>query len=70
MSDYLSRQGDCVDYICWKHYGTERGGTVEAVLEANPGIGDFGPILPAGVKITLPELSQPAQAEAVINLWE
>ena len=70
MPEYVTRQGDRVDYVCWKHYGTERSGTVEAVLEANPGIGEYGNTLPAGVRITLPELSRPAQAEAVINLWE
>lgn len=70
MSKYITRQGDRVDFICWKHYGTERGGTVEAVLEANPGIGGNGTTLPAGLTIELPELTLPAKAEAVINLWE
>lgn len=70
MSDYITRQGDTLDFLCWRHYGTERGGTVEAVLNANPGIGDYGPVLPAGVAVVLPDLVQPAQAEAVINLWE
>jgi len=70
MSEYTTRQGDRIDYICWKHYGTERGGTVEAVLEANPGIGAYGPTLPAGLAITLPELTKPALAETVINLWD
>lgn len=67
---YITRQGDTVDSICWKHYGTERGGTTEAVLEANRGLAANGPILPAGLSITLPELAAPAKAETTINLWD
>ena len=58
-----------LDLICRRYYGTERGGTVEAVLEANTGLAELGPVLPAGVLITLPELQAPAQAEQPIRLW-
>jgi phage tail protein X len=67
---YTTRQGDTVDQICWRHYGTERGGTTEAVLEANRGLADQGPALPSGLQITLPAISQPAQTETLINLWD
>lgn len=55
---YVSEQGDMVDKVAWQHYGTERG-TTEAILDANPGLADHGPILPAGVKIILPKISVP-----------
>lgn len=67
---YVTRQGDTVDFICWRHYGTERGGVTEAVLEANRGLADSGPVLPAGLRITLPAMAQPAQAQKVISLWD
>jgi phage tail protein X len=54
---YTTKQGDVVDYVCAKYYGGTSGGQVEAVLVANPGLADYGPELPSGVKITLPVVS-------------
>lgn len=67
---YTTRMGDTVDSICWKQYGTERGGTVEAVLEANRGLADYGNKLPAGITIVLPELTLPSKDQDVIHLWD
>lgn len=30
-------QGETLDALCWRHYGSTAG-TVEAVLDANPGL--------------------------------
>ena len=65
---YNTREGDVLDWICWKHYGTQKG-VAEAVLNANHGLADLGDVLPAGVKILLPELALP-KAEQVIRLWD
>lgn len=65
---YLTRDGDTLDWICWRHY-QRQSGAVEAVLEANPGLVDFGPILPAGLTITLPDLPQ-ASTQPVVRLWD
>lgn len=70
MSKYTTKQGDQLDWICWKHYGTSRNGTVEAVLSANTGLAEYGSKLPAGIVIDLPDLSAPAQEKAVIRLWD
>lgn len=70
MSEYITRQGDTVDYICWKTYGTTRGGVVEAVLEANTGLADQGVYLPAGLMIDLPDLAAPVQTVELIRLWD
>ncbi len=67
---HTTRHGDTVDYICWRHYGTERNGTTEAVLAANIGLAERGAVLPAGVVITLPALAQPAKAKKTVNLWD
>ena len=65
---YRTRDGDTLDWICWKHYGRQSG-AVEAVLDANPGLADQGPVLAAGVPIALPDLA-PAAATAVVRLWD
>lgn len=61
-------QGETVDAICWRHYGRTAGVT-EAVLEANPGLADLGPILPHGHLITLPEQAPQPQRQ-MVNLWD
>lgn len=67
MLRYVTKDGDTVDWVCWKQYGRS-GGTTEAVLEANPGLADHGPVLPAGLTINLPDLPQ-APARAVVRIW-
>ena len=45
-------------------------GIVEIVLEKNPGLADYGPILPAGVAILLPDISESEDDTVpVIQLW-
>nr|WP_249114318.1 tail protein X [Vibrio parahaemolyticus] len=41
----------------------------EALYALNPGLEQYGPVLPAGVEIKLPELSAPAPAK-VVNVWD
>ena len=67
---YRTREGDVLDELCWRHYGRQSG-AVEAVLAANPGLSDLGPIYPSGVLIALPDLA-PAAAEtpAPVRLWD
>lgn len=65
---YKTSQGDTLDYVCWQHYG-QQSGAVEAVLLANPGLADIGPVLPVNTEITLPELSKPASEKQPIRLW-
>jgi len=61
-------QGDTIDLICQRRYGHTRGIT-EAVLEANPGLADLGPVLPIGTLVNLPDISAPAQ-QTTIKLWD
>lgn len=65
---YKTSQGDTLDFVCWKHYG-QQSGAVEAVLLANPGLSDLGPVLPVNTEITLPELAKPASELQPIRLW-
>ena len=61
--------GDRLDALCRAHYGAQSG-IVEAVLEANPGLADYGPALPAGLLVTLPDLPQPPEVERPLRLWD
>ncbi|WP_230947385.1 tail protein X [Burkholderia territorii] len=40
-------QGETLDALCWRYYASTAG-TVEAVLEANPGLAELGVVLPMG----------------------
>ncbi len=61
-------QGDTVDAICQRVYGRTAGVT-EAVLLANPGIADLGPILPHGTELGMPDIF-PQPAVHMVQLWD
>lgn len=61
--------GDMIDAIAYRTYGY-RPGSVEAILEANPGLCELSPMLPAGVVITLPDLPPPVAPSGVVRLWD
>lgn len=68
MTTYLTREGDTADYIAWKHYGTTERLVVEQLLDANKGLAGFGPKLPAGITISLPDIDTTEKA-AGVRLW-
>ena len=49
-----AHQYDTVDALCWRHYGRTQGVT-EQVLQANPGLAEYGPFLPHGLQVELPD---------------
>lgn len=55
-----------LDEICWRYYGSEQ--QMMAVLEANPGLVEWGEVYPAGLIITLPENAERGAAQPV-SLW-
>ncbi|NWN60639.1 tail protein X [Pseudomonas allii] len=61
-------QNDTVDALCWRFYGRTAGVT-EAVLEANPGLADHGPILPQGLVVSMPEVQTSAPQRQMVQLW-
>lgn len=67
MISYITKDGDVLDAICWKYYGSTSG-TVEKVLEANRHLAELGSIFAAGVKIILPDLTLGTETESV-KLW-
>lgn len=69
MATYITRDGDTVDWVAWKFYGSTSNRVVETVLDANPGLADYGPELPMNVEITLPDIPKPEQTTGV-HLWD
>lgn len=67
---YKTSDGDVVDQIAWRQYGRVDADILRAVLEANPGLADMGPVLPAGVSITLPDIQSPASTKKAVALWD
>jgi phage tail protein X len=57
MNAYIvSQDGERLDLICWRWYGTLDGRIVERVLDLNPGLADKNPAnLPAGTRIAMPQ---------------
>ena len=67
MIIYNPNDGDDLDDICYRVYGHPNG-TVEKVLEANDFLGFQPPVLPAGLKIQLPEINDKKSTQTV-RLW-
>lgn len=65
MNSVRTKENDRLDLLCWKHYGSLDGRTVEQVLEANPGISATEE-LASGVVILLPNI-EPLPLER--SLW-
>lgn len=66
---YTTKEGDTADEIAWRYYGSGVARATEQLLEANPGLADYGPLLPAGVVVTLPVIPATTSAQGV-NLWD
>ncbi|MDJ0031435.1 tail protein X [Pantoea ananatis] len=63
-----TQQDDTVDALCWRHYGRTQG-LSERVLQANPGLAEYGPTLPHGLEVELPDVAPAATAQTV-QLWD
>jgi phage tail protein X len=72
MSTYITKLYDRLDRICYARYGSTANQIVEWVIEKNPGVEEYGIVLPPGVTINLPEppreLTQPPVIPQIF-LW-
>lgn len=66
---YNTRDGDVVDRIAYAHYGEQSPAILRAVFDANPGLAGRGPVLPAAIAITLPDVQRPATERKGVSLW-
>ena len=65
MVTYITKEGDVLDWIVWRHYGTIS--VLEKVMEANPKITDEK--LAAGIEIKLPYIETAKKNKGEIKLW-
>lgn len=66
----IARTGDTIDALCWRIFGRTSGVTEQALM-LNPGIAALGPVIPAGTRVTLPDLSDAAPVRReTIQLWD
>ena len=68
MPIYTTIGYEMLDEICYRIYGSELG-TLEKVLAANPLLADMPFMLPEGVPVILPDLTQPS-IKKEIKLWD
>lgn len=65
MVTYITKEGDVLDWIVWRHYGTIS--VLEKVMKANPNITDEK--LSAGIEIKLPYIEMVQKADNEVKLW-
>lgn len=69
--NWRTTDGDMLDDICQRHYGSAGlNQSLAAVLEANPGLADIGPVYPAGVEIVLPDWVYEPEEKETFQLWD
>jgi phage tail protein X len=69
MRRVYAQQGDTVDALCYRETGRTQD-IVEATFEANPGLADYGPVLPIGTAVDLPDLADTPATNQLINLFD
>lgn len=65
----LSQQGDTVDTLCWRVYGSTSG-MVEKVLDANPKLAFMPVLLPLGTTVNMPEFPNVKPETPQVQLWD
>lgn len=69
MQTYKTSEGDVLDEVLWRQYGKGSSEILRTVFDANFGLADLGPILPAGVEIVLPDIVNPTAISESVSLW-
>ncbi len=64
---YVTVGGETVDYIAWIERKLPRGGA-QKILDANPGLAELGAVLPAGVKVIIPDI-QIKKTKTTPRIW-
>ena len=65
MITYITKEGDVLDWIVWRHYGTVS--ALEQVMKANPRI--TNEVLSAGIEIKLPYIDATQKIDNEVKLW-
>lgn len=59
-----------IDRIARALYGSERGGTVEALWAANAGLAEMGAFIPPRTVIQVPDAPTPAASVTFVLPWQ
>lgn len=63
-------EGLTVSLLVWRRFQQSMPGAVEAILDLNPGLADFGPFLPVGTIVQIPVPSPRVNADVTpVRLW-
>ena len=66
---YRSRQGETLDLICYRHYGTSHL-TTEIVMQANPELAEQGLIIVENTLLELPQITNTTPINNTLQLWD
>mgnify|MGYP000042640327 CR=1 FL=1 len=69
MRKVLSRDGDTVPLVLWLSLGRSDDEVEEEFYRLNPGVESYGPVLPKGVELKLPD-SVRVEPAKVVNVWD
>lgn len=70
MRRIRSRAGDSVNRLLYRETGRADDTAEEALWSANPGLAEYGPVLPSGVEILLPDFADEQDATTVVTVWD
>ncbi|EPJ56360.1 MAG: Gp8 [Osedax symbiont Rs2] len=66
---YRTVQGDTLDLICYRHYGSSHL-TTEIVMQANPQLAELGAIIAENTLIELPPIPSATPVKQSLQLWD
>jgi phage tail protein X len=70
MHRVRSIAGDSVNLLLYRELGRCDDAAEEALWQLNPGLAEWGPVLPAGVWVVLPELDLKPVAIPAVSAWD
>lgn len=69
VNNYITKQGDMLDVIANQLYGERSADSVARILAINPRLCEQPALLPAGIKIIMPERTL-ALTQQEVKLWD
>lgn len=70
MRKVRSVAGDSVNLLLYRETGRSDDAAEEALWKLNPTLAEYGPILPAGVWVALPELDSKPATIKPLTAWD
>ncbi|WLG85991.1 tail protein X [Pseudomonas cucumis] len=70
MRRVRSIAGDSVNLLLYRELERCDDASEEALWRLNPGLAEWGPILPAGVWVVLPEVDSKPVAPTPVSAWD